>query len=202
MESTKLGINLDQIANWPKKTRLMLIAGACLAIIFGGYFFDLRVQLNKIKYGKSLEISQKKEIHDQVLLTADLTKDLQEHGNNKKTIDGLSNNFAQNNTSIESFLFEIAKISNQNYLPLDSVKVLGTQEVGDLSKTSISITAKGSYQKIARFIAAITRMPNIVTFEKMELTANKDRESDKGLISLSCTIGVYQIPSTAGNNKP
>lgn len=167
-------LNPRDIGNWPVLPKLGALVILLIAVVFAGYWFDWKGQLESLASARDKE---------QVLRTAFLDKKKQAVNLEayRKQLAEIEESFGEmlkqlpNKSEMEALLTDINQAGLGRGLQFELFRPAPRETASEFyAELPITIKLSGSYHDIGAFASDVSQLSRIVTLNDVALTANKD----------------------------
>lgn len=162
--------NLDpaRIGSWPLPVRSLLILGGCLALLFAGYWFDVKNQIADLERVTAEEQSLRDTFELKQRKAANL-EPLKEQLAQMKQSFGEMLRLLPDKTEIEGLLVDISQAGLTSGLEFDLFKPGAEQPAEFYAIQPIRIKVTGTYHEFGEFISAVAALQRIVTQQEIAI---------------------------------
>ena len=169
MNFTELGnLELDNIGEWPRATKLFFGIVA-FGVIFGlGYQFDLKAQSSSLDRYRAQEVNLKKEFEKKQKKASNLPLLIGQLDDIKETFGDLLKRLP-NKTEVAELLVDISQQGLAAGLEFELFKP-GQEKLNEFYvELPIEIRVVGNYHEFGEFVSGISGLPRIVTTHDVKL---------------------------------
>lgn len=176
-----------KIGSWPVVPKLGALILLLLLIIFFGYWFDWKSQINDIDTAKKKEdslrttfLAKKRQAINLDLYRQQLAAIQKQFGAVLKQLPGKS--------EMDALLTDINQAGLGRGLSFELFKPAAHETTADFyASLPISIKLTGTYHDIGAFASDIAKLPRIVTLNNVSLNSGKD-----GVLTMDATAMTYR----------
>jgi len=167
-------LNPRDIGNWPVLPKLAALAILLIALIFAGYWFDWKNQLDELARARTKE---------QELRTAFLDKKKQAVNLDayRKQLAEIEESFGEmlkqlpNKSEMEALLTDINQAGLGRGLQFELFRPAPRESSSEFyAELPITVKLSGNYHDIGAFASDVSQLSRIVTLNDIGLTMNKD----------------------------
>lgn len=185
--------NLDpaQIGSWPVVPKLVALLALLIGVIFAGYWFDWRQQVENLDSARQKEqqlrtsfIDKQKQAVNLEAYREQLATIEQEFGEMLKQLP--------NKSEMEGLLTDINQAGLGRGLQFVLFKPAQSESMSEFyAELPISIKLTGNYHDMGAFASDVSQLPRIVTLSNIELTKD-NRKGGGGTLEMSATARTYR----------
>lgn len=180
--------NLDfqNIGSWPLAARIVAILIICSAVLFAGYWFDTKEQMQMLEQSQAKEQELK---HTYELKQADAAN-LEAY---KEQMQEMEKRFGAlllklpSKTEIAELLVDVSRVGLDAGLEFELFKP-GNEIPRDFyAEFPINLRVKGTYHQLGNFVSGVAALPRIVTIHDISMKKEKTGE-----IIMTATANTYR----------
>lgn len=167
-------LNPRDIGAWPLGPKLGALALLLLLIVFGGYWFDWKSQLDELDAAQRKEAS----LRDSFLAKKRQAVNLDAY---KRQLDEIQKSFGAllkqlpNKAEMDALLQDINQAGLGRGLQFELFKPAEKETLSEFyAELPISIRVTGNYHDIAAFASDVAQLPRIVTLNDISIAAGKE----------------------------
>jgi len=201
-------LNLEDIGSWPPAVKKILIGLVCVIIIFLGFWFDTREQINQLKHHQQTEVKLKKkfEVKQQHAVNLDAYK---------VQLSEISRTFGKmlhqlpSKTEVPGLLEDISETGVANGLEFKLFDPQAEVQRDFYAELPIRISVVGNYHQLAQFVSDVAALSRIVTLHDFEMfLAKPDEEQVKSadfmkrkMLGMVITAKTYRYTALRGDSN-
>ena len=179
-------LDFNNIGNWPLPARILAISVVCAAVLFAGYWFDTKEQMQILEQAQAKEQELKTTFEKKQADAANLEAYRQQMKEMEKTFGALLLKLPSK-TEIAELLVDISRVGLDSGLEFELFKP-GAEKPRDFyAEFPISLRVKGTYHQLGNFASGVAALPRIVTLHDLSLKKGKDGE-----LTMSATANTYR----------
>jgi type IV pilus assembly protein PilO len=184
----------DNIGSAPLSVRMGVISILCVAIVFAGFWFITRDQLDALDVNEKKEFELKDEFKIKASQAAKLELYKEQLAEMNATFGALLRQLPEK-TDVESLLVDVSQTGLASGLEMKKFKPSAEEKKGFYAELPINLEVLGSFHQLATFISGIAALPRIVTISDMKLEpTKKDDKSEEasGKLKMSAVARTYR----------
>ncbi len=177
----------SEIGSWPVLPKLVALLLLLIAVIFAGYWFDWRHQVQELETARQKEdqlrtnfLAKQKQAVNLDAYREQLAIIEQEFGEMLKQLP--------NKSEMEGLLTDINQAGLGRGLQFVLFKPARQEAMSEFyAELPISIKLTGNYHEVGAFASDVAQLPRIVTLSNIELKKNRE-----GLLEMDATARTYR----------
>jgi type IV pilus assembly protein PilO len=181
-------VNLANIGTAPLWVKVLLIAIACIAILFAGFWFHHKSQLNDLDRVKAKEVELRKTFEDKANKAANLEAYKVQLEEMRRTFGTLLRQLPSK-TEIPALIVDISQTGLASGLEIELFKPEAESRKEFYAEKPISLRLKGDYHQFGNFASEIAALPRIVTLHNINLTPDS---GDSKRMTMTATAKTYR----------
>ena len=179
-------LDIKDIGNWPLPGRILIITVLMAAIIFAGYWFVTKDQIQQLE-----DIRQKE---------SDLKSSFEAKQARASNLDAYKDQLKQmqvsfgamlrqlpNRTEVADLLVDVSQTGLASGLEFDLFKPSAEDRREFYAELPINIKVKGTYHELGTFVSSLAALPRIVTLHNINITT-----AARGELAMSATARTYR----------
>lgn len=167
-------LNIRDVGSWPVLPKLLTLVAFLIAIVFAGYWFDWRVELEQLEKVRQEEA----QLRETFLNKKKQAINLDTYQQQLKEIDqsfGALLRQLPNKSEMDALLVDINQAGLGRGLEFELFKPAASEIASEFySQLPITIKVTGEYHDLGNFASDIAQMPRIVTLNDIKITSAKD----------------------------
>ena len=179
-------IDVNDIPSWPTWIKLTASALICAGILFAGYWFIVKDQIEKLEKAQREEQNLKQVFLDKKALAINLPA-YREQMQEIKDRFGVMLRQLPNKTEVPELLIDITQAGLVRGLQFVLFQPQNRRVADFYAELPISIKVNGSYHQLGEFVSDLAALPRIVTIGDIKLEPMKDSQ----LLQMSATTKTY-----------
>lgn len=164
-------IDINDIASWPLPLKLVAIVVVCMAILFAGYWFIIKGELEELSLVEGKEQQLRIVYLNKKALAINLPAYRQQMEEMQQTFGSLLRQLP-NSTEVPDLLVDITQAGLGRGLEFVRFKPEKERPAEFYAELPISIKVMGTYHELAQFVSDVAALPRIVTFGSIDIGAS------------------------------
>ena len=164
-------IDINDIASWPIPIKLGAIMVLSVVILFAGYWFVIKGELEQLDRAEREEQDLRTTFLNKKALAINLPAYKQQMEEMQLTFGSLLRQLP-NSTEVPDLLVDITQAGLGQGLEFVLFKPENERPAEFYAELPISIKVMGSYHKLASFVSDVAALPRIVTFGNINITGS------------------------------
>ncbi|MGD8572409.1 MAG: type 4a pilus biogenesis protein PilO [Gammaproteobacteria bacterium] len=179
-------LDFNNIGSWPMAAKGLAIAVICAAVLFAGYWFDTKEQMQMLEQQQAKENELKQTFEKKQADAANLEAYKEQMAEMEKRFGALLLKLPSK-TEIAELLVDVSRVGLDAGLEFELFKP-GNEVPRDFyAEFPINLRVKGSYHELGNFVSGVAALPRIVTIH--DLSMKKDKE---GELTMTATANTYR----------
>ncbi|MCG6968304.1 MAG: type 4a pilus biogenesis protein PilO [Gammaproteobacteria bacterium] len=179
-------LDFNNIGSWPMAAKGVAIAVICAAVLFAGYWFDTKEQMQMLEQQQAKENELKQTFEKKQADAANLEAYKEQMAEMEKRFGALLLKLPSK-TEIAELLVDVSRVGLDAGLEFELFKP-GNEVPRDFyAEFPINLRVKGSYHELGNFVSGVAALPRIVTIH--DLSMKKDKE---GELTMTATANTYR----------
>jgi type IV pilus assembly protein PilO len=167
-------LNLQDIGGWPVLPKILALVALLLAVVFAGYWFDWRGELERLEVVRQEE----SKLRETFLSKKKQAINLDTYRQQLKEIDqsfGALLKQLPNKSEMDALLVDINQAGLGRGLEFELFKPAASEIMSEFyAQLPVTIKVTGEYHDLGNFASDISQMPRIVTLNDIKISAAKD----------------------------
>lgn len=167
-------LNLQDIGGWPVLPKILALVALLLAVVFAGYWFDWRGELERLEVVRQEE----SKLRETFLSKKKQAINLDTYRQQLKEIDqsfGALLKQLPNKSEMDALLVDINQAGLGRGLEFELFKPAASEIISEFyAQLPVTIKVTGEYHDLGNFASDISQMPRIVTLNDIKISAAKD----------------------------
>ncbi len=187
-------LDFSNIPEWPLPVRIFVIALVAVAVLFLGYWFDVKDQLLSLEQAEKKEVELKKQFETNAAKAANLDAYKQQLEEMKQSFGTMLRQLP-NKTEVADLLVDVSQTGLASGLEFELFKPETETPKDFYAELPISIKVKGSYHEFGNFVSGVAALPRIVTIHDVAIAppaANKNDDLSSGDLVMELTAKTYR----------
>lgn len=168
-------LDFNNIGSWPAAARAVLIGILIVVVLFLGYWFDVKDQIQSLEAAERKETELKTTFEGKARKAANLAAYEQQLDEMKESFGAMLRQLP-NKTEVADLLVDISQTGLASGLEFDLFKPQGENPRDFYAEMPISIKVKGQYHEFGNFVSGLAALPRIVTVHDIAITPQPDGE--------------------------
>lgn len=183
-------LELNDISAWPMPVRVLTIVIICLTILFLGYWFDTRKQLNNLDRFEKEEVQLKNTFESKQHKAANLEAYKEQMKTMKESFGALLRQLPER-SEVPGLLEDISHQGLATGLEFKSIRLQPEKQIDFYVELPIEISVMGSYHQLAEFVSNVAALPRIVTLHDFSIKSASSTHDPDSLI-MNITAKTYR----------
>jgi len=184
-------LDFSNIHSWPLPARIFVIVLVAVAVIFLGYWFDIKSQQEELKQVESKEQELKSEFETKAAKAANLEAYKQQLEEMRQSFGTMLRQLP-NKTEVAELLVDVSQTGLASGLEFELFKPEAEIPRDFYAELPISIRVRGSYHEFGSFVSGVAALPRIVTIHDIGITPGKDDGNAQGELVMELTAKTYR----------
>lgn len=180
-------IDFANIGNSPLWVKVLMIGLACFAILFAGYYFHHKDQLENLTRVEAKELELKKTFEDKANKAANLELYKVQLEEMRRTFGTLLRQLPSK-TEIPALIVDISQTGLASGLEIELFKPDPESIREFYAEKPISLRVRGQYHEFGAFASEIAALPRIVTLHNISLEPNDEEQN----MTMTATAKTYR----------
>lgn len=180
-------LDFNNIGSWPAAARGVLIGILVVVVLFAGYWFDIKDQIQNLERAEQKEAELKTTFEAKARKAANLTAYQQQLEEMKQSFGAMLRQLP-NKTEVAELLVDISQTGLASGLEFELFKPQAEVPKDFYAELPISIKVKGTYHEFGNFVSGMAALPRIVTVHDINITPL----GDSGELSMSLMAKTYR----------
>ena len=167
-------LNLKDIGGWPVMPKMVALLLLLVAVVFAGYWFDWKEQLDQLDATRQEEAK----LRDTFLAKKKQAVNLDTYRQQLKEIDqsfGALLKQLPNKSEMDALLVDINQAGLGRGLEFELFKPAPSETMTEFyASLPVTIKVTGGYHDLGHFASDISQLPRIVTLNDIKIEASKD----------------------------
>jgi type IV pilus assembly protein PilO len=190
-------IDVNNISSWPVPIKIGGILIVCCIILFAGYWFLIKGELEEYGQAQAQEASLRETYLNKKALAVNLPAYREQMEEMEQTFGSLLRQLP-NTTEVPDLLVDITQAGLGRGLEFTLFRPEKEQPKDFYAEMPISVEVRGSYHELAQFVSDVAALPRIVTFGDITISsAGKDNK-----LTMSAKAKTYRYMEEGGAPKP
>jgi len=167
-------LDFSEIGAWPSWLKISGIGVICVAILFAGYWFIVKDQLENL----SRVEKEEQKLRQTYLSKKALAINLQAYRDQMKEMEetfGVMLQQLPDKTEVPELLIDITQTGLGRGLQFELFKPQKTRQADFYAELPINLRVTGSFHQLGEFVSDLAALPRIVTIGDIKLTPVKDQ---------------------------
>jgi type IV pilus assembly protein PilO len=164
-------IDVNNLGSWPVPIKIAGILVVCGVILFAGYWFLIKGELEEHSVAQKKEASLRETYMNKKALAVNLPAYREQMEEMEQTFGSLLRQLP-NTTEVPDLLVDITQAGLGRGLEFTLFRPEKEQPKDFYAEMPISLVVHGSYHELAQFVSDVAALPRIVTFGDIRITSN------------------------------
>ena len=179
-------VNLTNIGTAPLWVKVFLIGIVCVAILFAGYWFHHKNQLEGLNIVQIKELELRKVFENKAEKAANLELYKVQLEEMRRVFGALLRQLPSK-TEIPALIVDISQTGLASGLEIELFKPNPESRKEFYAEKPISLRMKGDYHQFGTFASEIAALPRIVTLHNISLAPSDDESKDMTMMAIAKT---------------
>jgi len=193
-------IDINDIASWPIPIKLGAIMVLSVVILFAGYWFVIKGELEQLARVEKEEQDLRATFLNKKALAINLPAYKQQMEEMQLTFGSLLRQLPDS-TEVPDLLVDITQAGLGRGLEFVLFKPEKERPAEFYAELPISIKVMGTYHELALFVSDVAALPRIVTFGNINITSTSNTKDDKLTMSAKAKTYRYLDQSEIGAQR-
>ncbi len=180
-------LDFNNIGSWPTAARGVLIVLLIILVLFLGYWFDVKDQIQSLEKAEQKEVELKATFEKKAKKAANLVAYEQQLEEMKESFGAMLRQLP-NKTEVAELLVDISQTGLASGLEFELFKPQQEKPQEFYAELPISIKVKGNYHEFGNFVSGMAALPRIVTVHNVVITP----QGSSGELSMDLTAKTYR----------
>jgi type IV pilus assembly protein PilO len=190
-------IDVNNLGSWPVPIKIAGILVVCGVILFAGYWFLIKGELEEYGDAQKKEASLRETYMNKKALAVNLPAYREQMEEMEQTFGSLLRQLP-NTTEVPDLLVDITQAGLGRGLEFTLFRPEKEQPKDFYAEMPISVEVRGNYHELAQFVSDVAALPRIVTFGDIRITS--DPKKDK--LAMSAKARTYRYLEEGSVPKP
>lgn len=186
--------NLDfqNMGSWPLPAKMVAVLVLSVAVLFAGYWFDIKDQLSEYDNAQKKEVELKKVFEKKQAVAANLDAYRKQMAEMEKTFGALLLQLPSK-TEIAELLVDISRVGLESGLEFELFKPQNEKRKEFYAEFPIQIRVDGTYHQFGNFASGVAALPRIVTLHNFSIRPISGKgKKDKGKLVMEAMANTYR----------
>lgn len=166
-------LDFNNIGNWPPAAKGALIAVIVAAVLFLGYWFDVKEQIASLERAEKREQELKSTFEAKARKAANLEAYEQQLAEMRESFGAMLRQLPDK-TEVAELLVDISQTGLASGLEFELFKPQGEVPKEFYAELPISIKVNGTYHEFGNFVSGVAALPRIVTVHDIIIQPGKE----------------------------
>jgi type IV pilus assembly protein PilO len=191
-------IDVNNLGSWPVPIKIAGILVVCVVILFAGYWFLIKGELEEYGEAQAKEASLRETYLNKKALAVNLPAYREQMEEMEQTFGSLLRQLP-NTTEVPDLLVDITQAGLGRGLEFTLFRPEKEQPKDFYAEMPISVEVRGSYHELAQFVSDVAALPRIVTFGDISITSPAGKDNK---LTMSAKAKTYRYLEEGGAPKP
>lgn len=179
-------LDFNDVGSWPTAAKAIAIAIVSVAVLFAGYWFDTRQQLEVLEQAEQKEAELKETLRTKQVKVVNLDVYRQQMAEMERSFGAMLRQLPSK-TEVADLLVDVSQAGLANGLEFELFKPLAEVPAEFYAELPIDLKVTGHYHDFGKFVSDVAALPRIVTLHDIAITVGKSDAKDKGPAELVMT---------------
>lgn len=171
-------LDIDNIGNWPLAAKASIITAVCLFILFLGYWFDVKPQLDRLTNEEGKELTLKQEFQAKQQQAANLNDYKRQMVKMQRSFGDMLRQLPSQ-SEVPGLVEDISKQGVSSGLEFRLIKPMPEVSHDFYVELPIKIEVVGTYHELGEFVSAVAKLSRIVTFGNLTIRSEDVKAREK-----------------------
>lgn len=191
-------IDVNNMSSWPVPVKIGGILIVCGIVLFAGYWFLIKGELEEYGGAQAQEVSLRDTYLNKKALAVNLPAYREQMEEMEQTFGSLLRQLP-NTTEVPDLLVDITQAGLGRGLEFTLFRPEKEQPKDFYAEMPISVEVRGSYHELAQFVSDVAALPRIVTFGDINITSPAGKDSK---LTMSAKAKTYRYLEEGSAPKP
>lgn len=191
-------IDVNNMSSWPVPVKIGGILIVCGIVLFAGYWFLIKGELEEYGVAQAQEVSLRETYLNKKALAVNLPAYREQMEEMEQTFGSLLRQLP-NTTEVPDLLVDITQAGLGRGLEFTLFRPEKEQPKDFYAEMPISVEVRGSYHELAQFVSDVAALPRIVTFGDINITSPAGKDSK---LTMSAKAKTYRYLEEGSAPKP
>ena len=196
-------LDWQDMGNWPGPAKAIAIAVLCVLILFAGYWFDTKSQIEDLERHEKKERKLKQDFKTNSIKAANLELYKQQMAEMKESFGAMLKQLPSK-TEVAELLVDVSQTGLASGLEFELFQPAPETPLEFYAELPITLRVTGQYHEFGNFVSGVAALPRIVTLHDFSITPRDD-----GKLTMEATAKTYRYlddeeiadDSTGGKKK-
>ena len=195
-------LEFDDISSWPMPAKVAALSLVFLTILFLGYWFDTKSQLQSLDNYELEENQLKSTFETKEHKAANLDAYKEQMATMKESFGALLRQLPEK-SEVPGLLEDISHQGLASGLEFRTIRLQSEKQIDFYVELPIEISVVGNYHQLAEFVSNVASLPRIVTLHDFSIrSAEKDKDPNKLLMNIIAKTYRYTAESERSADEP
>ena len=181
-------VDWNTVGVWPLPAKISLWVVLIIAIVIGGFFFQVQELNNSLETAQRKEIKLKDEFETKALEARNIEQYRAQKAELEIQFDALKRQLPKD-TEVPGLLEDVDEQGDKSGLDISKVDLQDEIIKPYYIELPIDIQVTGTYHDFGTFVSGVAGMPRIVTLHDYRITKDQDTQ---GLLSMTIQARTYR----------
>ena len=182
-------LDFNDVGSWPAIAKVIAITILSVAVLFAGYWFDTRQQLEILDQAAKKEAELKDTFKAKQIKAVNLEAYKQQMADMERSFGAMLRQLPSK-TEVAELLVDISQAGLANGLEFELFKPLAEVPAEFYSELPIDIKVTGHYHDFGKFVSDVAALPRIVTLHDITISSKGDGKGAD--LSMSAKAKTYR----------
>ncbi|MFT7130151.1 MAG: type IV pilus assembly protein PilO [Gammaproteobacteria bacterium] len=175
-------LDFENVGSWPVAVKSIIWALVFIAVLVGGYFYDIVDLQKNLTTVKAQESTLKSQFERKAFQASNLDAYRKQMEEMKESFGALVSQLPSD-TEVPGLLEDIDSKGRQSGLEILNINLQKERQEEFYVELPIEIVVRGSYHDLGSFVSGIAGLPRIVTLHDFEITQNDQHTLTMNIIA-------------------
>lgn len=179
-------LDWQDMGNWPGPAKAGAVTALCVAILFAGYWFDTKNQIEDLERHEKKERTLKRDFKTNSAKAANLELYKQQMAEMKQSFGAMLKQLPSK-TEVAGLLVDVSQTGLASGLEFELFQPAPEVPLDFYAELPIKLRVTGLYHEFGAFVSGVAALPRIVTLHDFSIIPRKD-----GKLTMEATAKTYR----------
>lgn len=184
-------LDFNDVGSWPTVAKAIAILLLSVAVLFAGYWFDTRQQLDMLEQAEKKEAELKETFKTKQVKAINLEAYKQQMADMERSFGAMLRQLPSK-TEVADLLVDVSQAGLANGLEFELFKPLAEIPAEFYSELPIDVKVTGRYHDFGKFVSDVAALPRIVTLHDISIVTGKEGDKGGATLTMSAKAKTYR----------
>ena len=184
-------LDFNDVGSWPTIAKAIAILLLSIAVLFGGYWFDTRQQLDMLEQAEKKEAELKETFKAKQVKAINLEAYKHQMADMERSFGAMLRQLPSK-TEVADLLVDVSQAGLANGLEFELFKPLAEIPAEFYSELPIDVKVTGRYHDFGKFVSDVAALPRIVTLHDISIVTGKEGDKGGATLTMSAKAKTYR----------